>query len=521
MEGHRLLWGDFHTHLVDLDRGDDILRDARENIDFYAVLCYPFVWDVKNALQVESVGRRPEFLQWWKEHARLAASHYAPGRFTTFLGYEWHGDRTRWGDHNVIYRDGDADGCELDDTADLGELYARLRGRNVFAIPHHTAYAPNQRSKDWSVWDAELSPVMEVVSLHGSSEGADTPWRMTGNSSMGPRAGGASWLDALARGLRVGVIGSNDSPGLPGRWNKGRAAVWARDCTRESIWEAISARRCYAVTGDRISLDFALVPSSPEGAGGLPMGSFGPSAGPVEARVSVAGSHAIDRIELIHNGVVADTYCHGGRWEGASGARRWKLRFVAGWGPCVSYGFKPPATWPWECRLRVEGGSLASIEKCFDLPGQRVTEVTPRGCAWHLETAGRNPRDPNGMTQGLVFEIEGAERTRIRIDAEGYVIEKTIGELARGPVVLPLIDEAKRLTLEAFGLDERTIGNPDSFYHNARKIKLHRAVPQNAWRVEHAFGNLELPSGLNHFYARVTQTNGQMAWSSPVWLRRD
>ncbi len=181
MDGMRLFWGDFHTHLEDLDRGDEILREARENIDFYAVLCYPFVWEVKNGLRVETTGQRPEFLQWWKEHTRLAAAHNDPGRFTTFLGYEWHGNRTRWGDHNVIYRDGVG---ELDATWELPDLYARLKGKAAFAIPHHTAYTPLFRSKDWRAHDATLSPVMEMISLHGSSEGADTPWRMVGNSSM-------------------------------------------------------------------------------------------------------------------------------------------------------------------------------------------------------------------------------------------------------------------------------------------------------------------------------------------------
>lgn len=520
MEGFRLFWGDFHTHLEDLSRGDDILREARENIDFYAVLCYPFVWDVKNGLRVEGTGQRPEFLDWWKVHTRLAAEHNDPGRFTTFLGYEWHGNRKRWGDHNVIYREGVG---ELDPTWELPDLLAQLKGKAAFAIPHHTAYTPGFRSKDWSCFDPELSPVMEMMSLHGSSEGADSPWRMIGNSSMGPRSSGTTLQDALARGLRIGVIASNDSPGLPGRWNKGRAGVWAKDNTREALWEAIAARRTFAATGDRIALDFALVPSSDEGAGGVPMGSFGRSPRETEARVRVVGSHAIDRVELLHDGVVAQTYCHGGRWEkedpdsrGLS-SKRWKLRVVAGWGPSVSYNFDPPATWPWECRLSVEGGSLAGVEKCFDLMGQRVRTLTPRACAFHLETAGRNPRDPNGMTQGLVFEIEGSPRTRILLEAEGARVEKTLAELAEGPYVHPLIDEAKRLTLERFNLDETAVGNPDHYYHNARKIKLHRAVPEAAWRVEHEFP-IALHPGVNSLYVRVTQTNGQMAWSSSVWV---
>ncbi len=42
MQGYQLLWGDTHTHLVDFERGDQVLREARENIDFTVVLLYPF-----------------------------------------------------------------------------------------------------------------------------------------------------------------------------------------------------------------------------------------------------------------------------------------------------------------------------------------------------------------------------------------------------------------------------------------------------------------------------------------------
>ena len=509
MQGCNVYWGDFHTHFSDFDHADDLLRDAADNIDFYAVLCYPFDWYDVNGFRIETVKNRPEFLEWWAEHTRLAAEHNDPGRFTTFLGYEWHGNRTRWGDHNVIYRDGVG---ELAPDWELEELYARLRGTPAFAIPHHTAYHICRRGKDWDVWDRELSPVMEVFSAHGSSEGPDTPKHLTNNSSMGPRSSGNSYQDALARGIRTGVIGSNDGWGLPGRWNQGRAAVWAKDCTREALFEAVAARRTYAVTGDRIVLDFDVA--------GVPMGSEGKASGAVEAHVSVVGSHAIDRIELLQNGLVVGSYCHSGKWEKTTGAKRYKFRFVAGWGPCTQYGYEPPESWPWDCKLELDGGTLVGVEKCFDMPGQKVGVIEPRRCEWHLETTGRKIRDPQGMTQGLVFEIEGGPRTRLHIEAEGEKIDRTIGELRRGPQLIPMLEESKQRARDTFGVEPETVENPDSYFHNARKIKLHRAVPENAWKVEHTFGDLELDEGTNSFYVRVTQTNGQVAWSSPVWIDR-
>jgi len=69
-----------------------------------------------------------------------------PGTFVTFVGYEWHGNRTYYGDHNVFYFDEDN---PLDDTDDLPVLFENLKRRRGIAIPHHTAYQVHQRGKDW------------------------------------------------------------------------------------------------------------------------------------------------------------------------------------------------------------------------------------------------------------------------------------------------------------------------------------------------------------------------------------
>jgi hypothetical protein len=493
MSQHKLLWGDFHTHLVDFDNGDAILRDARENIDFCAVLCYPFVWEWKNGIRVESVRNRPEFAPWWERLRTLARAHHEPGRFVTLLGFEWPGNRTHYGDHNVIYFDDDG---PLDDAWTLEELYANLRKTRAFAIPHHTGYFPHRRGKDWDVLDEALSPVMEVFSIHGSSEGCNTPRPMESNSSMGPRASGGTFHDALARGHRIGIIASNDYEGLPGRWGIGRAAVWADDCTREAIWDAVMARRTYAVTGDRIELDFRI--------NGQPMGSVIQADGTVDAEVSVVGAHAIDRIELLHNGRLADTYCHSGA---NAGQRRpaCKVFIQAGWGPAERYGFKPKNI-RWRCRLDVEGGSLLGVERCFTNLGQRVTSQDARHCACEFVTTARRKYKPDGMTQGIVVEIQGRPDTRLRLQVDdvrtdGFPLHLTIDELLRGGRMVPLIEESERRIRDTFGVAVEDLINPDPVYHNARKVKLHQAIPEAAYRVSHTFRSLPLTPGPNAFYA--------------------
>ena len=98
---YNLYWGDFHTHFEDLDKGDAMLRDARENINFCSVLCYPFLHEKKGGLWVESIRQRPEFIQWWEKLQELTHNYYDPGSFPSpFLLYrltrKWLNRRSQW-----------------------------------------------------------------------------------------------------------------------------------------------------------------------------------------------------------------------------------------------------------------------------------------------------------------------------------------------------------------------------------------------------------------------------------------
>ena len=508
-----LLWGDLHTHLTCADRGEEILAAARENIDFCAVLLYPIEHlqlkgaGARAALPCESVGWRPAFAEKWRRMRELTRAFHDPGRFVTFLGYEWNGDRTFYGDHNVLYC---GDEGPLDLCRTLPELYRNLQGRRAFVIPHHTGYAPGQRSKNWDFFDPHLSPVMEMYSMHGSSEGNLTPCPMDRNANMGPGAAGGTWQDGLRRGLRIGAIGSNDFRDLPGRWGLGRAAVWAEDCSREAIFDAIARRRTYAVTGDRIRLEFSV--------DGAPMGSEIEAGACIDAEVKVVGSHAIDRIELLHNGVVAGTWCHGGKWEDTlHRADRFKFFLEMGWGPSAGHNY-PVEDWSWCGHLQTTGGEIAGLEKCFTLCGQSATLEGADRCGWSLVTEGRVAPNPAHMRQGLIFEIAGSAGTRCTVRNEGVEVTRTIAQLAEEPLVVPLAEESERRLRDVFGLRPDDLETPDTLYHMARKFKVHRAVPREAYEVECAFRQVPLRPGSNYFYVRVSQLNGQMAWSSPVWV---
>ncbi|MBM4149916.1 MAG: DUF3604 domain-containing protein, partial [Lentisphaerae bacterium] len=65
--------------------------------------------------------------------------------------------------------------------------------------------------------------------------------------------------DYWMAGKRVGVIGSSDEhSGQGGRRHGGVAAVFATSLTREEIFDGMLHRACYATTGERILVEFAV-----------------------------------------------------------------------------------------------------------------------------------------------------------------------------------------------------------------------------------------------------------------------
>ncbi len=305
----RIWWADLHGH-SNLSDGtglpEDFFRYAREvaaldvvalsDHDHFGVLAldaHPAIWE---RLQDESAR--------WNE----------PGRFLTLPSYEW----TSWlhGHRHVLFFE---ERAELYSSVDPAyetpeQLWRALAGRDALTIAHHSAGAPVATNWNYAP-DPLLEPVTEVMSVHGSSEAADSPELVAGFR------GENSVRAALERGYELGFVASGDShdghPGLPhlspfygfrpadaaaGRplprlGRGGLAAIRAPELSRPAILEGLRARRTYATSGPRILLDVEL-----DGARGgqrfvLPPGASAPS-----LRVSIAAQGPLSTIELVRSG---------------------------------------------------------------------------------------------------------------------------------------------------------------------------------------------------------------------------
>jgi hypothetical protein len=147
--------------------------------------------------------------------------------------------------------------------------------------------------------DPELEPLVEIVSVHGSSEAPDAPAPIYAPV-------GDNWVrDALDYGYRLGFVGSGDGhdghPGLAHLQGAsgGLAAVLSDTLTREGLLEGLRARRTYATNGARIVLGARLEAH--------PMGARVPAdALPDQSTlvVDVVGNAALDRVDVIRSGRV-------------------------------------------------------------------------------------------------------------------------------------------------------------------------------------------------------------------------
>lgn len=517
-----LYWGDFHKHITgpvaDAGNLDQVIEYTQCHLDIFPVLCYPFKWFRKgreSGIREETVGQDPEFLDDWEAIQEITEQYLAPGEFVTYPAYEWHGDRTRWGDHNIFYFD---EGNPLDETEDLGDLYSNLRDRKALALPHHTGYTVGNRGKDWTEYDENLSPVMEVYSHHGSSEGMDTPVPMSQNDDMGPRTSGGTLIDGLNKGHHVGIIASNDAPGLPGSWNNGVAGVWATELSREGVWEALKNRRTYGSTGDRIELWWTL--------NNAPMGSIIEGESAEQCTVDVSCPRALDRVELIHDGDVVKSYTHQDKPHETTD--RYTVLVEFGWGPNADYGDFDSVRTDWKGTAWIENGSIEEVYPRFTRFGQEYTQTSDGQCRFDLTTR-RNDRerllpgvDFGPHQQGLIFEFTGDESSEIHIeleDLEEFVVP--LSEARDQATLFPLMEESYARMESEFELEEDDINNPDIVYHNARKLKVHTAHSVTECEASVEFDNLPTSEGEDYYYPRISQIDGQYAWGSPIWVSQE
>jgi hypothetical protein len=405
----------------------------------------------------------------WEEVKTKTKQYNKPGSFVTFLGYEWSGLTPAGGDHNIYFLGDDetihrSDQWLVEDKTDvetdrypISELWRTFSGRNdVLAVSH-----VGGRYANFDHFDSERIPLIEVHSHHGTFE-----WFLE---------------EAMRRRLKVGFIAGSDDhtcrPGLTyptgGFCTKGGyTGIYAKELTRRAIWEALWARRAYATSGERMIV-------SVESDGHL-MGDEYSSEKIPELEVRIIGTAPLHEVEVK-------------RWEQTSYRHPFaeptgesdKLIKIEWSGARVRSRSK---TVNWDGGLSIENGRIADYKEfAFDYPDQGIERTTDQKLTWKSTTGG----DPDGV----VMRLETKKDTKITFQTDPITFTFTFN---------PNDIEYRPKVMDAGGLN--------------KQVKISTIRDNLPSEMEFVYRDQFPKNGLNAYWVRVVQSNGGMAWSSPIFI---
>lgn len=501
--GLRPFYGDLHNHCgISYGHGSlaQALKRAARQLDFVSVTGHAYwpdmpVDDPRVAHIVDFHVKGFARLEGcWPKHFDELAAADRPGLFTVFPGYEIHS--LAHGDYTIVYRDLDRHPILKADTPqELKRMLRAEAGDSAFAFPHHIGYRLGARGINWGSFDEDLSPVLEIVSMHGCSEASmmDRPFL----HSMGPSDGHSTVRHGLGLGHRFGFLGNTDHhSGYPGSYGHGRSVIYAEGNDRDLLWNAIRRRRTGALTGDSAHLFYTL-------GGEAPGGDARGGAEPRMEIEAVAGGH-IDYIDVIHNGTLVRRATPeiepSPIDDGDGGELETLLVLELGWG---SRG----KIHEWRGTLEVEGGDILSVE-----PRLRGSEVVSplegeadgtdddfvRLEGSRIAFAITAPANPNNMTAATQ-----AIAARIRISADARFVLDTDGQRFEA--------SAQRLLEGALSGNLGPIDSP--------AFRFHPLPRPHQWQWRGRIDLEPLKPG-DWVYARMRQANGQWAWTSPIFCGR-
>jgi hypothetical protein len=477
----RHYWGDLHGQ-----SGETIGMGSAEDYFRYA----------RDAAFIDIVGHQGNDFQitdaFWEKLNALTAAFDKPGQFVCVPGYEWSGNTGMGGDRNIFYRregrpirrsshilvEGQTSSHAIY-TAD--ELFRALRDEDAVMIAHVGGRYADLRYAH----DGRLERSVEVHSSWGTFE----------------------WLlhDAFEMSFRVGVVcHSDDHKGRPGATRPGAStfgAVGGLTCyfmpelTRDALFAALRKRRHYGTTGPRILIELnAAFDRSVVGFSDDP--KLGPAdeltvrdammgdiirPGPAMMRVAaeVIGTAPIERVDVMHGKQVVKTVRP---FAPADLGRRVRVLWQG-----AEYRGRGRET-IWQGTLTLTGNRFARFAPVnFLNPERKVAETAPgTTLAWNSVTTGN--------LAGIDLWLDAAHGGTLHVETS---------------VVSAAVDLAK-LGDDSVAFDGGGLG---------RRLDVYR-LPETDWdrrlALDHTVtfaGGADLP-----VYIRVTQSDGNQAWTSPIYL---
>lgn len=422
----------------------------------------------------------------WNELNSLTSEFDVPGRFVAVPGYEWSGNTSLGGDHNVWYR---TEGRPIyrscrslipdrthpeNDCHTVVDLFEKLKDEDALVVAHVGGrYADVKYAHD-----ANLEPSVEVHSSWGTFE----------------------WIvrDALEAGYRIGIVASSDGhKGRPGASYPGPAEFGSYggltchllpELNRGELFSAFRERRHYATTGARIFLavtaDFEIGAATATGntTKTCEMGSIvSTTDDAVRLNLEVVGSAPIERIDIFDGLDHQETIRP---WEGEELKNR--LRIV-----CAGQEYRGRGRLVrWTGEARLSSGEIKKIQPVnFWNPDRQPEQTAPNAVTWRTVTTG-------GASSLDLWLSDEAWNGKVNIETNEVSVSVSLADVGYDGIQHHCGGMDKRLEIQRLPaiLTER-------HYQTSRRFSL--SEDQEA-----------------RLFVRVTQEDGHQAWSSPIYIQK-
>lgn len=453
---YQLYWGDLHRHslISRCTSGDEPSLE-----DFYR-----YSWDVceYDFWAVTDHSENSSEYQWWSMQ-KIADLFRVDGRFVPLYGFEW---TSATGHQNVIFGDVRRGAPIFSSYAEGSDnpalLWDQLRQHPDFpaiTIPHHPGAA--MVPFDWDFYDPDYLRLVEVFQACRGNYEDDGCFRQYADATLP----GTFVLDGLRQGHRFGLIASSDHG-----HGASYLGVYAERLDRASVFEGLHARRVFAATQRDIVVDVRI--------GGTFMGGETTADGPIEVDAYARGYGEIARVEVVRNGATVHIVAP-------------DLELPPGWGSVpvrLEWG-RGHATTDWSGSLSVHGGSI--LQTPYWSP--EICAVDEHMVSWSAAT--KSLGEPYGAQRGGVeMTLLGPDDATVQVKTSYGELTATLADLRNGPVDVPASAPGGfRIQPGVGGL-----------------VGLGAREQRVRWTDE--------PSQPSWYYVRVYLADGEMAWSSPIWV---
>jgi hypothetical protein len=276
---------------------------------------------------------------------------------------------------------------------------------------------------------------------------------------------GTFTIDGLMRGHKFGLIASSDHG-----HGASYVGAFADSLDRASVFEALASRRTFAATTRDVIVDVRL--------GTAFLGEEIQFDGPREFTIHAAGYTDLARVDVVRNGAVA--YSAVPQRPRPAGWIELAIRLE--WGGCDQ-------TAVWDGMLTIAGGEI--VRTPFVCP--EVTSVTTNELTWRNTTHSFGELY-GAQRGGIDLSVTGPPEAVLSISSGQRRAEFALNELSSEP-------------------HQEITGGPGHF-----RIQPGVGGLSSLGRSRLDLSWIDETTDPAFYYVRVFQVDGEMAWSSPIWV---